>query len=125
MRTLAVIVGFLVLTACGGDDEPEPQPNGEACEIPEDCEKGTCLIAFGDPEKGGIPFPGGMCTNECSFEDKESCAEGETCLTYRPTGELYCFVDCDLDADPDECREEYMCTCIDYCIITTVCLPPF
>lgn len=123
MRTLAVVIGFLVLTACGG--EPEPQPNGEACEVPEDCEMGTCLTALGDPEKGGLPFPDGMCTNECSFDDEDSCASDETCLVYKPTGEHYCFVDCNPKAKHDECeREEYACTCIGFFCDVTVCLPP-
>jgi hypothetical protein len=52
------------LAGCLGLFEPEPQPDGDSCDVGEDCESGTCI--------------GGMCVGS-SCSDRSRCEVGFTC----------------------------------------------
>jgi len=121
---LSTILVFSV-AACGGNDGPEPiiLENGEACvaDNPDEvCASDLCLEEFED----GTDVDEGLCTEVCEWNDdaSDNCAEGEICLTYRPTNEFYCFEDCTTNAD---CRTEdgWSCLCLDFLCTQGACIP--
>ena len=116
--SLFAIVGcVLVLSGCGGSDEPDLAAFGESCAADSDCATNECLLELGgDPT---LVFEGGMCTSTCSFEDLDSCSEDEICLRWNPTNEFFCFKLCATDSD---CRVEDNYECIDIFPVS-VCVP--
>ena len=127
MKSVWIMVTVLAFTlwACGGDSGPDPVvlDNGEACvaDNPDEvCASDLCVEEFED----GVDVDEGMCTDVCEWNEdySDTCAEGEVCLTYRPTGEFYCFEDCAADAD---CRTEdgWSCMCLDFLCLEGACIP--
>lgn len=102
MKTLAVMVVLMV--GCAEEEEPMvPMPDvfGSICAGPEWCESEFCLKFFLD----GSRIPDGMCTLPCVWDpksDDDTCqveGDGLDCIEYVYTGESYCMVTCEVDAD--------------------------
>ena len=100
-------------SGCG--DGSGPAPNGEACEVADDCEGTVCLLGLGED----IEFPDGVCSVECDIDTGDGCTEEEICLIYLPTEQSNCYQGCEVD---DECRDDYYCTAIGH---SRACLPLF
>ena len=123
IHTICLVTGIavgialaFVAVGCGGGAS-DPSPNGEACEVDDDCENEVCLLELGD---GAIEFPDGLCSAECEIFTGEGCVEDEEiCLIYRPTGQSNCYQLCESDG---ECREGYVCLGINR--TDKACLPP-
>lgn len=120
MNKFALVAGMLMLVACG--DNKGSIPDGDACEMDNECESGLCVTEFDD----GVAVAGGMCTTVCEWDSDgsggDNCAEAEVCLHYSATEEYYCFMLCGADED---CRtdEDWSCEQIGFGI--SACIPPF
>ena len=133
MKRLVAYSIIVLLAACGGDKPVPLAENGEACELSEDCLSETCLTEYGD----GVPVPGGICTDECEWndpasEDVDTCVEGEICLRYFKTSEKHCYLVCQSDRDcrepdvgPDAGAPEWSCECLDGPCNLQACVPAF
>jgi hypothetical protein len=133
MMILRTIFVSLLLVAAGcGDDAPSKAPNGEACEIGDDCLSNDCRQKMQSlAPVGEYILEGGMCTSVCAWLDdteglddetivRGTCEEGEQCLRYGTGGDKLCFQGC---SEEVPCaREDYECTPIGLGLST--CLPP-
>lgn len=99
-KLVSLFALLLTLSACSSD-VIGPAPNGDACEVDEDCESEVCVTAL-----GSRPVPDGLCTAECLLETDEGCTDAEICLRYRETGEDYCYPTC---GTSDDCRDGFVC----------------
>lgn len=127
MKKLLICV--LLAAACGDNDPgvldagvpdagmPDAGPVGAACVDDIDCASNFCVTEL----KDGVEVLDGLCTNECSFDDLDSCEDSAVCLVYRPTQEHFCFVACDVDED---CREGWTCPCLNFFCDDKACIPP-
>lgn len=126
MKIVWIMTAALALALTAGacsDDGPNVTvlDNGAACSTSDEtevCASDLCLEEFAD----GKDVNEGMCTEVCEWNDdlSDTCAEGEVCLTYRPTNEFYCFEDCTTNAD---CRAEDGWTCLFLGGATGACIP--
>lgn len=114
---MGILMSVMLVAACGDDGGDATLQNGESCMMDGECVSGTCVTEF----ENGQEVLGGLCTNECSFEDEDSCAEGEICLRYNPTNEFVCFPTCDTNED---CRADWSCACLDFFCVSKACAPP-
>ncbi len=85
------------------------------------------MLELADIDRGTTQeFPGGLCTTNCDWNDStlenSGCEQGEECLMWNPTGQMYCFQMCGRDAD---CRSEegYSCINLGWLEPLLVCLP--
>ena len=113
-RFVTVYAFCFASIACGSSPEPLGEV-GVACVENVECESDLCLTEFRDTQE----VLDGMCTNECTFAEPESCAPGTVCLRYNATTEHYCFVECTGD-----CRDGWSCQCIDFGCSIRACVPP-
>lgn len=137
LKNIVTSLLFAVLsTACGDGAEPKA-PNGEACEVAEDCESfavneeiGGCwqeLVHYDFSGESVYTLDNGMCSSECTWptegtieeQTQGSCEESEVCLVYG-NSESICFQTCSEEAP---CREDYVCTKV-YGVPSSTCLPP-
>lgn len=122
-RTLLGSVLLVIALSCGGD--PDVASTGDACESGGDCQGDVCLVQLGEINQGEIIFPGGYCSSSC--DEDADCADGEVCLIHRPTGDAFCFTECDVAVELLPCRVGYECVCLGFfCFLnagTHVCLP--
>jgi len=121
---IAALVSLFAVACGDGAKEPDLLENGAACAADNEDEVCTdpafCLEEF----ENGTPVAGGMCTDECEWNEDytDTCSDGELCLRYNPTGEKVCFQGCSADAD---CREDdgYSCLCLDFFCQSQACVP--
>lgn len=130
MRTIFASLLFVAVAGCG-DDAPSEAPNGEACEVADDCQSGECWLELVSYHPFGGPsvytLDDGMCSVECSWPSsgtpeevaQGSCEDGEYCLVYGASASI-CFQAC---SDEILCREDYVCTALSDGF-TATCLPP-
>jgi len=125
MSKSIVLVSILFVLSCAGGTD-DPVENGESCDVAEDCLSGYCLTEFVD----GTTIDGGMCTDECEWNDDltDTCVEGEICLRWNATGEKVCFQECtsndDCRSNDTECNDDdWTCECLDSFCSERACLP--
>jgi len=120
---IAAALFSLVLTACG--DGINPAPNGEACELSEDCESGLCKTNLGEGTEFEQDLIDGLCTVDCDPLTSEGCdLSAEVCLIYIVSDEANCYQRCN-PFDEDPCREGWGCENLGFFIPSFICLPEF
>ena len=105
----------VLLAACG--EEVTVVPNGAACPVENEvCESELCVTQFAD----GVEVVNGFCTQICEWnpDQTDTCPEGQSCLQYTWTGEKYCFLVCETNAD---CRDDWECGWVGD---SYACIPP-
>ena len=101
----AIILFFIMLMGCGGDDSPLPARIGQACSATSACASGEMCLA---------DQPGGLCVKACTESgSSRECGAGSICDTVNVTAAdggvvdmVLCLADCQHDED---CRAGYSC----------------
>lgn len=117
MKRLITIVFFAaMMVACGSSSVA---PNGDACELNDDCESDLCLTVLGKGD-WALDLPDGICTNECDIYEQTGCTEEEVCLIYQVTNDQHCYQLC---YSLDGCRDGWACTNIGSWSPVFACIP--
>ncbi len=127
--TSAPYLSCLPATADGGLGEYDAGPGnpgaaGAACLSDSQCGPVSNFLCVAEhPADGGTnPFPGGMCTGDCSMSVNDAwCGTGGICLPYLPGastkyGSLVmweCLAGCDPTVGTNTCRTGYICDPLD------------